>query len=66
MECKVARKVKDEIRKTENTILRAPGSLSESSLNSNANDMTALALRNKFSLLESFTVYYQHAVFWLD
>ena len=39
LDCKIARKVKDEFRKTENTILRALGSLSENSLNSNANNM---------------------------
>ena len=38
--CKIAREVKDEIRKTENTILRALCSVSESSLNSNVNDIS--------------------------
>ena len=39
IECKIARKLNGEFRKTENTILRSIGSLSENSLNSNANDM---------------------------
>ena len=38
-ECKIARKVKDEIRTTENTILRALSCLSENLLNGDVNNM---------------------------
>ena len=39
IEFKIASKVKDEIRETENTILRALGSLSENSLNGDMNNL---------------------------
>ena len=39
IDCKLARKVKDEIRRTENTMLRALSSLSESSLNGDINNV---------------------------
>ena len=41
-ECKIARKVKDENPKTENTILRALGSLSENLLNDDVNNMNVV------------------------
>ena len=40
IECKIDRKVKEEVRKTEITILRALGFLSENSPNGDTNDLS--------------------------